>query len=903
MNWDDNQDWATPYNLISQLSRFLQAITHETVAEIKQGPGFSPPWSLIWKHLYHILDRQEQIPDENSEILDEFLEIEQSTNTSFQELTKQRHKQSIDSRGEEDDDEKSVSTERKQTETRLRAAPGSEGIGLVIQRLEIFSAYVQHLMKKLPIPSKPLIDLYQNIVLELKGLTDLLKDSAGKVRIAEGKLKELQVTAQQQHDKFFATEKDEPKKFQRLQTGWTKLAAILSDESVVSETRIPKPEEKNSQPSPSTKDLYQVVLKKEEHDEHQVSAAIVQSNSEQCYLRLISKISAINPPELSQKQIEPWQKQMRDFAQAMSEFSKSKDKAQAALTSSESKFILASRHDLMTQMQDSIGDHCTDFLDSYHAEMLIRNSSASPALYEPESLESDWQIYGKIFNLILDKLRSIWSVHAEQEDKWTAEMRAKLMSKESSKMSIVLSNLEKDAKALMEDISEIQKDGVITVYVRAIDTLRGFQGKLQSVHKEQKDTIKIYQDLWDVTLGGLLKNLQTYKDPVNAKDHDAGEAVRDLNKAEFEIINTLITRLLVYSKTFEKRHAEFVNSGQFHPEVEDKSWPVAYRDIAFDARNMLKDEKSDLNSLKKNFHSLIGRVYTLHENFTSSQSCKSLERKMTELDDSKLKIEEEEQNLSENYEQKLKEIEESYPKNLEEAYKKVDRYIKWGEFKKKFLGQTENQSGTLWEERSKFREDERLRADDDCKKDIALKKAVAGSEHHKKLEALRNRKKETEKTVIQKKLQLFIDCMDCYQPTICSDPLSALATLLENRGLYHKEGMADLTDNFLENLRIIVTRLGGSDQASFYIYLRKEVNSNPDTIERYKLLRKYTNQILEWQTSPWSMREENPKKLNDRGSVPSLVQRNGENLTAMNSLVSLLDEKPAEFESLYNIGI
>lgn len=643
MNWNDTRVWTTPYNLISQLSRFLQAITHEKVAEIKEGPGSSPPWPLIWKELYAILGRKDQVPDENSEILNEFLEVEQSENASFQELAQQRHKQSIDSREEEeDDDEKSLAAERKQTKMPLRVAPGSECIELVISKMEIFYNYVkEHLIGQNPTHPKELVALYQKIASELKGLIDALENSAARVKKAETQFESLQVIAKQQHDKFFQNENNEQERSLRLQKSGTKLASILSRDPVVSEIRVPKSEEKNSL-LPQSEELCKIVLKREIDTEHQMRAAIVQSRSEQSYLRLISRISAINPRD-------PWQKQMRDFAQAMSEFSK--DKTPAALTTPESKFILASRHDLMTQMQESLGDGCTGFLEPYHAEMSTRYSSTSPALYVPESLEADWRSYGKIFNLILEKLQRAWVVYAELEDKRTAEMRITLTSKEikdSTKISAVLSKLEGDARALIEDISDLDNTGVITVYDRAIEKLSGFQGKLQSVHKEQKYTLKVYQDLWEVTLDGLLKNLQTYKDPVNAKDHDAGEAVRDLNKAEYEIITALITRLSVYSKIFENRHAKFFNSCRPHDEVDEKASPKTCRDIAFDARDILKDKKIDLNSLRKGFCSLNGRVLGLTQDFKSSESYQSLTRQLTALDKWEQAFEEKRQNLLRN---------------------------------------------------------------------------------------------------------------------------------------------------------------------------------------------------------------------------------------------------------------
>ncbi len=61
MNWNDSRDWVTPYNLISQLSRFLQAITHEKVAEIKKGPGSSPPWPLVWKRALAYIEKKRQV--------------------------------------------------------------------------------------------------------------------------------------------------------------------------------------------------------------------------------------------------------------------------------------------------------------------------------------------------------------------------------------------------------------------------------------------------------------------------------------------------------------------------------------------------------------------------------------------------------------------------------------------------------------------------------------------------------------------------------------------------------------------------------------------------------------------------------------------------------------------------
>ncbi len=473
-DWSKNlNEWSTPYNLLSQLSRFLQEITHEKVGQINQNSGSSPPWSLIWKQLYFILKRKDRAPDEDSKVLNEFLEIEQSENTSFQELAKQKHRQPIDNQKETDDDEKSsVARERKKTETQLRVAPGSECIELIIHKLNIFYDYVKYLLEQNPVSPKPPVERYQTgIAFELKGLTDALKDSARKVEIAEKKLQELQQVAKQQHDKFFETENDEKKKSLQLQTGWTELASILSRKPAMSVTPTPKSEEKKSLSPQFPRNPCPVVLAREVEAEERMKSAIVQSRNEQIYLRLISRISAINPQE-------PWQKQMRNFAQAMSEFSDAKGKPQTALAISESKCILASRHDLMTQMSESMDASATDFLKPYYEEMQARYRSAGSSLYEPESLESDWQAYGKIFNLMLEKLRSAWAVHAEREDNLTEEMRATLTNKETkvaSKMSAVLLKLELDAKALIEDIPGIANIGVISVYDRTIEELKDFQ--------------------------------------------------------------------------------------------------------------------------------------------------------------------------------------------------------------------------------------------------------------------------------------------------------------------------------------------------------------------------------------------------------------------------------------------
>ncbi len=725
------------------------------------------------------MKRKDKLPDADLEILNEFLEVEQSENTSFQELSKRKHQHSADSPEDkdDDDDEKSPATpERKQTDKQLRVAPGSECIALVIQKLIIFYDYVKYLIdQNRPYDKTSFFVRYQNsIAIELKGLTDALKISAERVQKAENQFEKLHLVAKKQHDKFFEAESNQSKKIMQLQEGWKKLTAIFNFKTEGVGAGVPKTEEKNS-PTPSSADLCKIVLKREADAEHQLRAAIVQSHKEQSYLRLISKISDINPRG-------PWQKQMRNFAEAMSEFSRSKDKTQVTLTTSESKFILSSRHELMTQMQESIGDDNTDFLKPYHAEMLIRHDFASPALYGPEFLESDWQAYGKIFNIMLEKLQYAWSVHAEREDKLTADMRATLMSKEikdRSKMSTVLSTLESDAKALIEDISGITNLGVISVYDRTIEKLKDFQRKLQSAQKSQKNNIKSYQDLWETTLEVLLKNLQTYQDSKNSKDHDAGEAVRDLNKAEYEIISALINRLSIYSNIFEMRHAEFVNYRKGSV-VDDKSWPELFRGIAFDARKLLNDKKNNLASFKESFNSLRTRMLSLNQHFLSSKSYQSLQSQMMALDELEQQSGKESQKLLEEYQQELKNIENSYQRNLENAYRQLDQRLGWREYNRAnsralLLGKPLSD----WEEKSNLRENDRLTVLKECKEKIEKQKAAAHSEYKDNLNKLQIRKEKAEKIAIKKKLQVLIDCMDSYQPTVCSGPLSALCDFSE----------------------------------------------------------------------------------------------------------------------------